>query len=178
MKIRVHKGQLRLPGYESGFLALPHEYVRNAFAKISFTSYQSRLFWTLVGLSWSWNQRGCYCSYRKLAAAAGLDLRNTARIAKELEARMMLHTRKGKGGTYWELNPDYMMWLAEERPNLLSGETVKDWKGVVSGDNTSDNKVLSNQTTPGVVSRDNISDEERARVLEHIREFRRKMNWA
>lgn len=149
---------------DKNFTGIPHELIERVLCRVNLKAYEHRIFYIVARMSWGWKHRPhCYTTYRELAEKTGLDPRNVSRTVKQLEDKFIFIRRTGRKKTYLEINTDYMTWRVPEidtlftssSPKVINRPQLKTYKPVVSGDNTGDNKALSDETTKCVVSGDN-----------------------
>jgi|Deesub1362A_J573_1020465.scaffolds.fasta_scaffold00268_2 phage replication O-like protein O len=151
------------PDVKNGHARIANELI-NVFCKINLQSYEWRILWAIIRMSWSWGQKGCYSSYRELASKTGIDLRHTARAVQSLIDKFIVITRAGRKKTYFELNTDYETWRIPEKESLFT---------VASPGNTRGNGVLPYQATQGVASLGNAESPEMIDI-QQIRDFLKK----
>ena len=147
----------------AGFTQIPNTIILNVLCKYTFPAYELRLLMFIMRQSIGWGVPGFYTSFREMSKATSIDVRNIGRTIKELEFKNIIATRKGSR-THVEFNMNYMTWRLKEPETLFTGVGKCD-------------KVLSPETTEGVVSTDNTWPESDPEVLLLIKDFKERMKW-
>lgn len=149
------------PRLRDGYTRIHNELIDRVFMRVNFSSYEWRVLWSIIRMSWGWNRPGCYTSYRELAESTGIDIRHVARTIKKLEKKLIIAARPGKKKTHLQLNTDYMTWRIPEKETLFTSGTSTpsepsevtnnaELVGVADSGDSRGNGMLPTQATPGV----------------------------
>lgn len=146
------------------FTAFPDALLLNVLCKYTLPQRELRVLMAMAYKSWGRSFKGAEVTQRELASLTAIDPRNMSKVLKSMKAKRILRTRKGKqGGTYIEINLNYMTWDIPERDHLFKEHAKlstisKDVTGgsAVPGDGTPDAPLPSPGTAKPAVSGDGI----------------------
>jgi phage replication O-like protein O len=96
-----------------GFTKIGNTFIRRGLMKVNLSSRESRILWTIASFSWSWHKSYCYISYRELAEACCMDLRNVYKAVTSLADKNIILKSKTKQKTGYKINLDIETWKVD-----------------------------------------------------------------
>jgi phage replication O-like protein O len=97
------------PQLEDGYTIIANEIVE-AFARINFSYYESRIVWTLLRRTYGWQKKEDRISISQFQKICGLDRRHISRTLLKLKRRKIVASRGTGHSITYGIQKDYLQW--------------------------------------------------------------------
>jgi len=129
------------PQCEDGYTRIANELLL-ALCRSRLTLYEWRVLMAVIRLTYGYNRKVDQISVRQLSRITSINYRLVYRTLKSLEKKNMLHISKQKNRLILGIQKDYERWDVISTDNTMLSEEIT--TGVISGDNIKSSEEITN----------------------------------